>query len=363
MQSLRQNVRVRGGAGPSSVRLAACGAALPTNTLNHTRATRRLTLLRRPTITMSMSVVFSLFLTAAWLAAAIMPWRLEAADTFSIATYNLENYLDAPSGRRPAKSDASKAKIREGLRKLNADILALQEVGSQDALQELRSSLRADGLDYRHWEFVNGSDTNIHVAVLSKFPILARRSHTNESFLLNGRRFRVSRGIAEVDVRVNPNYKLTLLAAHLKSRREVPEADQADLREHEAVILRRFIEERLEADPDINLAVLGDFNDIRNSRPIKMLIGRGTHSLIDTRPAERNGDDQPSPNPRLPPRNVVWTHYYAVEETYSRIDYILVSPGMAKEWDQAGSHVLAISNWGLASDHRPVVAGFFAKDL
>ena len=28
-----------------------------------------------------------------------------AAGTFSIATYNLENYLDEPAGNRPAKSE------------------------------------------------------------------------------------------------------------------------------------------------------------------------------------------------------------------------------------------------------------------
>ena len=29
-------------------------------------------------------------------------------------------------------------------------------------------------------------------------------------------------------------------------------------------------------------------------------------------------------------RNITWTHYYGAEDTYSRIDYILLSPGMAK---------------------------------
>lgn len=40
---------------------------------------------------------------------------LPAADTFRIATYNVENYLDQPGGSRPAKSDAAKAKVREGI--------------------------------------------------------------------------------------------------------------------------------------------------------------------------------------------------------------------------------------------------------
>ena len=73
----------------------------------------------------------------------------------------------------------------------------------------------AGGLDLPHWEHVAGWDTNIFVAVLSRFPFAARRSHTNENFLLHGRRFHVSRGFAEVDIQVNPRYTLTLLVLSL----------------------------------------------------------------------------------------------------------------------------------------------------
>jgi endonuclease/exonuclease/phosphatase family metal-dependent hydrolase len=112
----------------------------------------------------------------------------------------------------------------------------------------------------------------------------------------------------------------------------------------------------------VNLVVLGDFNDTRNSAAIRRLVGDGRLRLVDTRPAERNGDDAPSPNPRWPPRRITWTYYYGTEDSYDRIDYILVSPGMAAEWDPSSSYVLAIPNWGVASDHRPVVAGFVGQD-
>ena len=146
---------------------------------------------------------------------------LGAVDSFSVATYNLENYLDESAGSRHPKTEAAKDKIREMIRAMKPDVLAVEEIGGTNALLELRSSLRAEGLDYPHWSHVAGFDTNIHVAVLSRFPFLACRPHTNEGFLLNGRRFRVSRGFAEVDVQVNAEYKFTLIAAHLKSRREV----------------------------------------------------------------------------------------------------------------------------------------------
>jgi endonuclease/exonuclease/phosphatase family metal-dependent hydrolase len=285
-----------------------------------------------------------------------------AAETFRVATYNLENYLDAPAGTRPLKTAEGKAKIRESLRALQADVLALQEMGATSALNELRESLLREGLDYPHWEHVTGSDTNIHVAVLSKFRITARRPHTNDSFLLFGRRFRVSRGFAEVDIQVNPRYVFTLMAAHLKSRRPVPLADEAELREQEALMLREKIDARLKANPQINLIVLGDFNDVKDSKSTRALMGRGRAALIDTRPAERNGDDQANSNARFDPRNITWTYYYGKEDTYSRFDYILLSSGMAREWKRSETYVLALPNWGVGSDHRPLVAAFVAED-
>jgi exonuclease III len=60
--------------------------------------------------------------------------------------------------------------------------------------------------------------------------------------------------------------------------------------------------------------------------------------------------------------NVTWTYYYNVEDTYSRIDYILLSPGMAREWLKSETYVLSLPNWGVGSDHRPIVAGFETED-
>jgi endonuclease/exonuclease/phosphatase family metal-dependent hydrolase len=287
---------------------------------------------------------------------------LPAAESFRIATYNLENYLDQPIGTRPAKSADSRAKVRESLRAIQADVVALQEMGTTSALLELRASLKAEGLDYPFWEHVTGWDTNIHVAVLSRFPIIARRPHTNESFLLFGRRFRVNRGFLEVDLKVNDRYSFTLMTTHLKSRRPVPEADEAELREQESILLRAKIDARLSASPNANLVVLGDLNDTQDSRSTRAVIGRGKNALVDTRPAERNGDNLPNPNPRYGPRNINWTHYYGKEDSYSRIDYLLLSAGMAHEWNKEETYILALPNWGIGSDHRPLVATFFATN-
>ena len=294
-------------------------------------------------------------------AAVLLGANAFAAETFRVATYNVENYLDQPTeSRRFTKSEEAKVKIRAGIRALNPDVLALEEMGSTNALLELRASLKTDGLDFPYWEHVTGADTNIHVAVLSKFPFVARHPHTNDNFLLDGKRFRVNRGFAEVEIQVGTNFTFTLLAAHLKSRRPVPEADEAALRLEEAKLLRRIVDARLTADPNAKIIVTGDFNDVKSSASTKEIIGRGKFKLTDTRPAERNGDNLPNPVPRFEPRNVTWTHYYGVEDSYSRIDYILLSPAMARDWVTNETYVLTIPNWGIGSDHRPIMATFKA---
>jgi endonuclease/exonuclease/phosphatase family metal-dependent hydrolase len=299
----------------------------------------------------------------AGLAAILLSPALQAADSFRVASYNVENYLDQPTESRPhPKSPEAKAKVCESILALKPDVVALQEIGTTNALLELRDSLKAGGLDLPYWEHVTGFDTNIHVAVLSRFPFTARRPHTKESFLLSGRRFHVSRGFAEVEIKVDANYSFTLITAHLKSKRTIPEADETEMRLREARALREIIDADLSANPNLNLIVLGDLNDSVNSDSTRTVIGRGKHKLIDTRPSERNGDHAWQPHPGSSPRTVAWTHFYGIEDNYSRIDYILLSPGMAREWREDETYVLAITDWGIGSDHRPLVATFNAVD-
>jgi endonuclease/exonuclease/phosphatase family metal-dependent hydrolase len=281
---------------------------------------------------------------------------LVSAATFRVATYNLNNYLDQPAAGRPAKTAEAKAVIRKSILALKPDVLAIQEIGSLPALLELKSSLRTDGLDLPFQEHVSGFDTNIHVAVLSRFPFAARHPHTNDYFLLNGRRFRVSRGFGEVDIEVSSNCTFTLIIAHLKSRRPVPVEDEAALRLEEAKILREKIDARLASNPGVKLLVAGDLNDTPDSAPVRLIVGDGSNTLLDTSPAVSSAAQVSTVLAPTEPGN--WTHHYPKANSYSRIDYLLLSPGMARAWVPNESYVLALPDWEIGSDHRPVVATF-----
>ncbi len=292
----------------------------------------------------------------------ILLWLLFAAQLFAgsfrVGTYNLQLYTDTPVFDQPPKSPEARKIVRESIKALHADILALQEIGSTNALLELRSSLKKEGLDYPYWEHVRSYDTNLHLAFLSKYPIIRRNPHTNENFLYQGRRFHVGRGFAEIEVEPAPGFRCTLMTAHLKSKRIAIEADQQGLREEEAILLREQIDEFFKRAPRGNLILLGDLNDGISTKTLRTILGRGKTRLFDTRPEERNGDSLPNPNPRYEPRRIVWTHYFGKEETYSRIDYILTSPPLRNNYHLEKSAVLNLPDWGAGSDHRPVCAEF-----
>ena len=284
-----------------------------------------------------------------------------SAQTFTVVTYNVENYFLADFANRKAKVEASRAKVVETIALIKPDILALQEMGRKEALQELRQRLSKRGLSYSQAFFLEGADPAIHLAVLSRFPIVRNHSKTNATYLLDGKRFQVRRGFVEIEIQVGDSYKFILFNAHLKSMRQVAFADQAEMRLGEARVLRELIEKRLNANPNENILLMGDLNDAPSRDPIKVLIGKGSTKLIDLRPSEKK-DDQEKVDGRGndKSRRVTWTHYYKTEDQFSRLDYIMASRGMVRELDS--SYVYVTTDWGMASDHRPVVARFATKE-
>ncbi|MDP6904347.1 MAG: endonuclease/exonuclease/phosphatase family protein [Verrucomicrobiota bacterium] len=282
-----------------------------------------------------------------------------AAETFTVATYNVENYFLSAFAKRKAKTEASRAKVVEIIASIKPDILALQEMGRKEALQELRQRLSNKGLNYSQTIFLEAADPAIHLGVLSRFPIVGNHSTTNVTYLLDGKRLQVRRGFVEIEIQVSADYKFTLFNGHLKSMRQVAHADQAEMRLEEARILRRLIEKRLEVNPNENILLMGDLNDASSRDPIKVLTGKGSAKLIDLRPSEKNDDRLGKKDGHLS-RRVTWTHFYKTDDQFSRLDYIMASRGMVRELDS--SYVYATTEWGEASDHRPVVARFVAKE-
>ena len=153
----------------------------------------------------------------------------QAQQIFRVATYNVENYILEPIQNRPLKTKLARAKVVESILAAKPDVIALQEMGKKTALVKLQATLKAKGLNLPHMEHLSAFDPAIHVAFLSRYPFKKITRHDNESFLLNGRRLHVSRGFAEVRIAIG-DYSFSLITAHLKSKRKVSVADEAEMR-------------------------------------------------------------------------------------------------------------------------------------
>lgn len=272
-----------------------------------------------------------------------------SAGSVTVATYNVENYVAADRRvdevYRPAypKPEAAKTALRAVIRALDADVLALQEMGPDGYLEELRRDLRAEGLDYPHVAMAEAVDADRHVAVLSRIPFGRVQTHADLDFRYFGGRAKVKRGLLEVAVTVDGT-ELTLFVVHLRSRfTERPDDPGATLfRAGEAAAVRDLVLRRFPDPAAARFLVLGDCNDTRNSKPLRLLTRRGG-TMIATlaKAADPNGE--------------TWTYYYHRDDTYSRVDYVLVSPGLASAVAAGGARVYDGPGVREASDHRPVV--------
>lgn len=296
------------------------------------------------------------FIVLVWLT---FPTTHGFSATFSVASYNLEFYFEQPvlELNASAKSAESKSKIRETLRSLNADVVALQEMGTPAALAELQASLHKEGVDYKYKAIMAGPDQALHLAFLSKFPIVRQHRFTNENYLLRGKRHQVARGFFAIEVAPSEGRNFTILNNHFKSKRQVFEADDSEMREQEATQLQARVEKLLHPSRR-NLIVVGDLNDGIESKTLRIIQGRGANALHDVRPTERNGDTGFRRSESDNPRSVAWTHYFGRDETYSRIDYILVPKELLEKLDRTETYIATIPDWGIGSDHRAIKATF-----
>lgn len=287
----------------------------------------------------------ALLLTALWAVG-----RAGGAEEFSLLTYNLQRFSyedrDQDGQKDNFKPEAQIAPLLGLLQKSRPDVLAVQEMGDPAAFGIFTQRVAAAGLDYPYHDYFIMAESSVGLAVLSRFPITARRPITNETYTIENETLPVARGFLAVDIMVNPDYRFRLVVAHLKSKLYHP-LGQTEMRRNEARLLNKNVRRMLNKDPELNLVVVGDMNDSITSAALRELIGNPP-VLADLRPVDSVGD--------------LWTHFWAYQESYERLDYILVSQGMQPEVVMDKCRVIRDPLTYQASDHRPVLAVFTARE-
>ena len=257
-----------------------------------------------------------------------------------VVTYNLYNFVDRSAPQ--IKSAESRDTVLRTLAVLAPDIAVLVETGGEAAVAEIRSELATRGQDYPFASTVMAADQERRIGVLARQAPAQVAHVTAATYRLRDRDVPVRRGFAHC-VFEWPGYRLHLLAAHLKSKAFDP-LGQTDMRRYEARLLRHLVDEIIAAEPEANLLLVGDLNDTPESSPISTLCSRRSNppkQLYDLRPVDRFG--------------LSWTHCWDSADTYSRIDYAMVSYGLLPEADLSATEIPFFPEWSLASDHRPLL--------
>ena len=270
------------------------------------------------------------------------------AETLTIATYNVENYTaadrmtDVGYRKEYPKPESEKQALRTVIRHLNADILALQEMGGAPYLEELQRDLRADGLEYSYATLLEGPDVDRHIALLARRTPKAVRPHANVEFTYFGARERVKRGLLEATFATEAG-DLTIFAVHLKSRfTDRPDDPQSVTRRTaEATAVRDIVLRRFPVPAGERFLILGDCNDVTASKAVQHLLARGKTGIAQLLPATDSRGER-------------WTHYYHAGESYSRVDHIMVSAGLLPAVKVGAARIFDAPETQLASDHRPV---------
>lgn len=282
--------------------------------------------------------------------------RAHGGETLTVATYNLQNYTLADrrtdDGFRPGypKPEDEKAALRRVIAAMDADVIALQEIGGAAFLNELRRDLKSDGVDYPFGEALTAADAERGLGVLSRVPLGKVTLHSD---LVAKRRGDaepepVRRGLLEVEVPAAGG-AVTLFVVHLKSRitenKDDPGAEDQRVAEAQAVrdrVLRIFPE-----PATARFVIAGDFNDLPGSRALQAVEARGKTGIASWLDA-------------ADARGQRWTHAYERTAVYSRFDHIFVSAELLHDgkMETAARARIVDEPWAdvkAASDHRPVV--------
>lgn len=269
-----------------------------------------------------------------------------------------EKQLWAQSGYRDQKFNESTKIVAQVLAQLNADVLALTEVGNEDDVTELQTELNNLGMDYDYQAVCISADnfTNQHVAVISRFPL------SNILQQIPGREYyqpEIDDPENEEHTGISKGMRVTfsahgkefiLYVVHLASESGGHKEDMQ--RVAQASIVRRNYLPLLSEGK--NVIVAGDINDYRGQPTLLRLRGFDDiyEDLIQT--GHKDYFDKAQLDTR-------WT--YEFEGIRQQIDHILLSFSVKEVCKSSGgirARTFDYQNKS-ASDHRPFIVTLILK--
>jgi endonuclease/exonuclease/phosphatase family metal-dependent hydrolase len=284
-----------------------------------------------------------------WSIALLLCQSLTFGESIRIATYNLNNYLvmdryvDGTWLNSYPKPESEKTVVRDAIKQVTPDILALQEMGTLSFLKELQANLAQEGVEYSYALHMSGDDSVRHLAVLSRIEPNEIVRHRDLAINYQNRRELVKRGMLELSFKQANGKVFKLFVVHLKSRWTNYESDPKSLQRRtlEAEACRDRIIERTFDLGIKDFIVVGDFNDHPESAPLRRFYQKGDMEIGALVPA-------------CDSRGERWTHYYRKKVVYSLVDGFIASKSLLPQIKGGEGHILDTPNVLKGSDHRIV---------
>ena len=269
--------------------------------------------------------------------------------TIRVGTFNVENLFarykfnsnvdpmqavrdgwDANQRHFTINDEDSKQITGDVIKRLTADVLALQEVENLDTLKRFRDEYLGGRKAYPYVVAIDGNDPRlIDVAVLSKHPLVNIRTYQH-LWVPAWKFFLFSRDCLEVDVQLPDNKTLTLYVNHFKSMLDKDDPCHGrrvtrSKRKKQAGTVRQIVTDRFGASAgDHPFIVLGDFNDYLETDAQGKT---GIDELVTWGQAVNVVDRLPEPDR--------WTHFFkgntscGLPASYHQLDYLLLSRSLA----------------------------------
>lgn len=319
-----------------------------------------------------------------------------------VATFNLENFDEAPAGEQPSLQTRIGA-IRPQLARLRADVLCLQEIHGQERPDQERQLLALDalfegtpyaGFARAHTRTArNEAYDKRNLVIVSRFPIEETAQYRNTLVpeplyrpvtarpeAPEAKEVRVERPILHARLRLPDGAALHVLNVHLKSRRpsdvEGQKLDRytwrtasgwaegafisALKRVGQALEARVLIDQIFDREPEARIVMCGDFNAHPGEVPVETIAGRventGNAAL---RPRVLLSVEATIPEP---------ARFTFIHQGQKRLlDHLLISQALLPFYRHAEIHNEALHDESVAftseeefpePDHAPFVAEF-----
>ncbi|HEX6962148.1 MAG TPA: endonuclease/exonuclease/phosphatase family protein [Lacipirellula sp.] len=282
----------------------------------------------------------------------IMPQKPQAAKATPgevvVGAYNLLNLFDDHDDpyrndeTTPAKPRAELERLAQSIRKLNADVLAVEEVENRDYLERFINVFLAD-MGYEYIVLHEGNDMRgIDVGLVSRIPVGEVRSNRHVTFPgKEGAPSRFQRDVLEVTLEPPDAQPFAVWVVHLKSNAGGRE-EAEPIRLPEAQQIRDMLDKELAEDPNARIIVTGDFNDTWESRTMQIIAGSADRAMW------RAGSES----------QATGLVTYNKGEHRSVIDFLVGTPAMARQYVNGSYRNPQGSVEETGSDHNPITATF-----